>query len=249
MLSKSLLQLKSAIWNSYLKPSRKDRGKIAGSQQGNWVKSSNVESRQKRRIKNFFFVKFSTQSYFHCIQLKMHLLQYVKVSKFGCLMFCAESFEFDWWENMFGKVARGNIFQGRRRHFAANQLNSRSKNKNEEELKIWRGGIWMRGIFNHLSGENFACFILMVQPITSNVPRFQARCSPYLYLCAHPHVNQLLSPPSPHSFSPPPSIPSSPHLIFGIFVQYFTVWKLTQYFTEADSFLGCFKIKRSDFIA
>ena len=136
-------------------------------------------------------------------------------------MFCAESFEFDWWENMFRKVARGNIFQGRRRHFAANQLNSRSKNKNEEELKIWRGGIWMRGIFNHLSGENFACFILMVQPITSNVPRFQARCSPYSYLCAHPHVNQLLSPPSPHSFSAP-SIPSSPHPIFGIFVQYFT---------------------------
>ena len=155
---------------------------------------------------------FSTQSYFHCIQLKMHLLQSVKVSKFGCLMFCAESFEFDWWENMFGKVARGNIFQGRRRHFAANQLNSRSKNKNEEELKIWRGGIWMRGIFNHLSGENFACFILMVQPITSNVPRFQARCSPYSYLCAHPHVNQLLSPPSPHSFSPPlHSKQSSPH--------------------------------------
>ena len=54
MLSKSLLQLKSAIWNSYLKPSRKDRGKIAGSQQGNWVKSSNVESRQKRRRKKLF---------------------------------------------------------------------------------------------------------------------------------------------------------------------------------------------------
>ena len=73
-------------------------------------------------------------------------------------------------------------------------------------------GIWKRSIFNHLSGENFACFILMVQPITSNVPRFQARCSPYSYLCAHPHVNQLLSPPSPHSFSPPRhSKQSSPH--------------------------------------
>ena len=125
---------------------------------------------------------FSTQSYFHCIQLKMHLLQSVKVSKFGCLMFCAESFEFDWWENMFGKVARGNIFQGRRRHFAANQLNSRSKNKNEEELKIWRGNLderyfqsfirrklclfYINGATHHLqcsqiSGKMFPIFIFM----------------------------------------------------------------------------------------
>ena len=149
----------------------------------------------------------------------MHLLHSLKVSEFGCLMFCAESFEFDWWENMFWKSFPRKHISGAAT--LCTKLNSMSQ-RSEEELKIWRGGIWMRGIFNHLSGENFACFILMVQPITSNVPRFQARCSPYSYLCAHPHVNQLLSPPSPHSFSPP-SIPSSPHPIFGIFQQYFTV--------------------------
>ena len=124
-----------AIWNSYLKPSRKDSRKIeppstlASNSPIEW----SCQMWNLGRGNPLFFLQILNPIAITFAQKWMHLLHSLKVSEFGCLMFCAESFEFDWWENMFWKsFSRGNIFQGRR-HFAPNSIPW------VKEVSAWKG--------------------------------------------------------------------------------------------------------------